>query len=336
MKQFPAVSFVMPAFNAEKFIDESIGSIMRQTVDNWELVIVNDGSTDRTAEIAQHYADTDPRITLHSLPAPTGSAYQPRRHAILNTANRLVAPLDADDWIEPDYLEKLLLKMEETGADIVYPTMHYGDESERTITPLDKELYAGSHKGKECVKLTLDGWRINCNGGVIRKECYTDTFSTFGSSLTYSCADELLSRQLLFMTPTVAFSPAKYFYRPNCDSITRKKSAKLFDFILNNRTLLQFTRDNFGENSEEYILAQQQNFHGIFNALRLLNKYKFSTRDKDYALTLIEKSRKLVDEPLLSPHVSPRYMALLRRGVPQTKMALMIADSFRNLINKRI
>ncbi len=112
--------------------------------------------------------------------------------------------------------------MEETGADIVYPTMHYGDESEHTITPLDKELYAGSHKGKECVKLTLNGWRINCNGGVIRKECYTDTFSTFGSSLTYSCADELLSRQLLFMTPTVAFSPAKYFYRPNCDSITRK------------------------------------------------------------------------------------------------------------------
>ncbi len=76
MKQFPAVSFVMPAFNTEKFIDESIGSIMRQTVDNWELVIVNDGSTDRTAEIAQHYADTDTRITLHSLPAPTGSAYQ--------------------------------------------------------------------------------------------------------------------------------------------------------------------------------------------------------------------------------------------------------------------
>ena len=39
MKQFPAVSFVMPAFNTEKFIDESIGSIMRQTVDNWELVM---------------------------------------------------------------------------------------------------------------------------------------------------------------------------------------------------------------------------------------------------------------------------------------------------------
>ena len=67
---------------------------------------------------------------------------------------------------------------------------------------------------------------------------------------------------------------------------------------------MQFTRDNFGENSEEYILAQQQNFHGIFNALRLLNKYKFSTRDKDYALTLIEKSRKLVDGSPLSHRMS--------------------------------
>lgn len=335
MKPFPSVSFVMPAFNVEKFIEQSVNSIQSQTIGNWELIIVNDGSTDHTEEIAQRLAESDPRIRLLSMPQPTGSAYQPRRTAILNAANDIVAPLDADDWIEPSYLEKLLLKMEATGADIVYPTMHTGDKSASAITPKDPSLYEKGHIGRDCVRLTLDGWRINCNGGIIKKRCYDDTFRTFGSSLTYSCADELLTRQLLFTTPKVAFSPAKYFYRKNTESITRRKSTKLFDFLLNNKTLLQFTRENYNKRSKEYLLAQRQNFHGIFNALRLLNRYKFDTRDKDYAMGLIEKARKLVDTELLQPSVSPRYMALLRYGLKPTMIALRIADTLSPLTGGR-
>lgn len=333
MKQFPPVSFVMPAFNAEKYIDEAINSIKCQTIDNWQLVIVDDGSTDSTIEIAQRHSKTDSRIMLLSMPSPSGSAYQPRRLAILNAANPIVSPLDADDWIEPTYLEKLLTKMAETNADIVYPTMHKGDESASKITPTDPFIYDECIAGHECVRLTLEEWRINCNGGIIKKDLYIKTFQKFGSSLSYSCADELLTRQLLFMTPTVAFSTARYFYRINTESITRKKSAKLFDFLLNNRTLLQFTLEHYKDDSEEYLLAHIQNFHGIFNALRLLNKYSFNARDKEYALSLIRKAQQSVDKELIKPFVSPRYMCLLKIGLRLAQSVLRIVDSLTSLIH---
>ena len=60
----PLVSVIMPAYNAEKYIEEAIRSVLSQTYTNWKLLILDDGSTDRTAELAERFANADTRIRL--------------------------------------------------------------------------------------------------------------------------------------------------------------------------------------------------------------------------------------------------------------------------------
>lgn len=62
----PLVSVIMPAYNAEEYISEAVQSVMAQTYTNWELLILDDCSTDGTADKARYFSDLDPRITLYS------------------------------------------------------------------------------------------------------------------------------------------------------------------------------------------------------------------------------------------------------------------------------
>ena len=70
----PLVSVIMPAYNAEKYIEEAIRSVLSQTYTNWKLLILDDGSTDRTAELAERFANADTRIRLLRNPQNMGVA----------------------------------------------------------------------------------------------------------------------------------------------------------------------------------------------------------------------------------------------------------------------
>lgn len=319
------VTFVMPAYNVAPFIKEAVASLKSQNESNWRLIIVDDGSTDATLEVAERLAKEDERLKVLSMGSASGSAYQPRKRAILEAETEWVAPLDADDWVDADYLSKLLEIQRLTCADIVYPTMWNPGDAEKepsVTTPLDTELLNRPFSGRDCIRYTLDGWRINCNGGIIRRELYLKAFGMFDSSVSYSCADELLGRQLLSITPRVTLSDARYFYRPNEDSITRKQSGKLFELLINTQALIPFVKDIYGKDSEEYLLAQRQNFHGYFDAVNLFNKFDFSREDRLYGLNLIKKAKSMIDRKILKGRVSPRYMALLPFGVNATRIAL--------------
>ena len=98
----PRVSVVMPAYNAEKYIAKAIRSVFDQTSDDWELIIVNDGSTDRTADVAGGFAG--PKIQLVN--QANGGAGHARNTGFAHARGRYVALLDADDWYEPQHLER--------------------------------------------------------------------------------------------------------------------------------------------------------------------------------------------------------------------------------------
>jgi len=104
------VSVVIPAYNVERWIGEAIDSALRQTEPRFELIVVNDGSTDGTADVVQRKAACDPRIRLVST-ANGGSAAA--RNAGLEVATApLVSFLDGDDRWHPQLLQHLLAKLE--------------------------------------------------------------------------------------------------------------------------------------------------------------------------------------------------------------------------------
>lgn len=100
----PLISIQMPAFNAERYIARSIESALCQTYPHWELVVVNDGSMDQTAEIIAGFHD--PRIRVFY--QPNGGEAAARNTALQNTRGEYLTFLDADDLYLPDHLERIV------------------------------------------------------------------------------------------------------------------------------------------------------------------------------------------------------------------------------------
>lgn len=323
------VSFVMPAFNAEAYVAEAIDSIEAQTCCDWELVVVDDCSTDRTAEIVTFRAKYNGRIKLLRTAEPSGSAFLPRRMAIESAQGEFVVAVDADDAIAPDYLERMLAVQSATGADEVVALMVAYEYPHGPVTPWQARYCAefALLTGQECLRHTLDGWRIGLNGALIRRDLMIRAYGLYGDRPAYSCADELLMRMQLSLTEKVGFTSARYYYRSAPDSVTRRRALSRFDFLLNNLALLEYTRETYGAESEEYALAQSQNFHGVFEAYRTIRRGRYSRAElgKDVC-GLILRARQAVDFRLLKKRVSPRYYMLLRQRVLPVAPLLALID----------
>lgn len=120
------VSIIMPAYNAANYLDRSIGSVLNQTYENWELLIVDDGSADNTQEIVQAYSKQDPRIKL--LCNSHGGTARARNTAIEKAEGDYLTFLDSDDLYHPQYLVFLLETAVQENADLVICGITRGDD----------------------------------------------------------------------------------------------------------------------------------------------------------------------------------------------------------------
>lgn len=111
----PLVSVIMPTFNCGQYIIQSIESVIAQTVTDWELLIVDDCSTDNTAEVMKPYLERYPTIHYYILPQNEGPAAA-RTEAIKRATGKYIAFLDSDDIWKPEKLEKQITFMQKTGA----------------------------------------------------------------------------------------------------------------------------------------------------------------------------------------------------------------------------
>ena len=110
------ISVIMLTYNRENFVSRAIESILRQTYRDFEFIIVDNGSTDRSGQIADEYAAKDNRIrVIHRKRGNIGAG----RNTGLDAARgEYIAFIDDDDWAEPDFLEFLLKLLEESQADV--------------------------------------------------------------------------------------------------------------------------------------------------------------------------------------------------------------------------
>jgi glycosyltransferase involved in cell wall biosynthesis len=119
MNQSPFISVVVPAYNAEKVLSEALESVRRQSFQHHEVIVVDDGSTDRTGEIARRFCDEDSRFKLIRQ-ANAGSAVA-RNTAIKQAAGEWIAFLDADDFWLPTKLESQInLWKSDPGANLIF------------------------------------------------------------------------------------------------------------------------------------------------------------------------------------------------------------------------
>ena len=161
------VSIVIPLYNKAKFIAEAVESIRAQTHSSWEIVIVDDGSTDDGAAIVAAMAD--PRIILER--QPNGGVSRARNRGIDLASGEIVCFLDADDWYGPYYLETLVrmatsypaMQYFATGYRRLYPHQHV-DWSARPPQALECELIDNFFERRR-----LDGHIVCTNAVAVRR-----------------------------------------------------------------------------------------------------------------------------------------------------------------------
>lgn len=119
MQAVPKVSIVVPNFNGEEYLHETFASVQAQTFTRWEMIVVDDGSTDSSATIVREYSERDPRIRLLVLERNHGRPSVPRNHGIQAARGDYIAFLDADDLWHPQKLEIQLETLTRTGTQFV-------------------------------------------------------------------------------------------------------------------------------------------------------------------------------------------------------------------------
>jgi glycosyltransferase involved in cell wall biosynthesis len=162
------ISVIMPCYNASQFIKESIESVLSQTYENWELIIVDDGSTDSTAEITKMYVDVDNRIQYWY--QANGKQGKARNLGISKSKGAYLAFLDADDLWLP---EKLAIQIEdilEKKVNLVFADSYFfNDDEVRDVSKkmnVKKELFSG----EKSIQLFLEGNRIPILTVLVKKE----------------------------------------------------------------------------------------------------------------------------------------------------------------------
>lgn len=118
VENYGLISVIIPVYNAEQYLAQCIDSVLQQTYPHFEICLIDDGSTDKSAEICDAYANRYPQI--RAFHKPNGGASSARNVGIKETAGRYIFFLDSDDWLEPDALEKMIFTAAQENADLVF------------------------------------------------------------------------------------------------------------------------------------------------------------------------------------------------------------------------
>jgi len=158
-KNQPLVSVITPVYNGAKFLGECIESVLAQSYENWEYIIVNNCSTDRTLEIAEKFAQKDARIKIYSnnelLPIMKNWNFALSK---ISTQSKYCKEVHADDWLYPQCIEQMVAVAETNPS--VGVVGSYGHWGNRVVCD-GLSLSAKFLSGKELCRLTLLD-RVNC------------------------------------------------------------------------------------------------------------------------------------------------------------------------------
>ncbi len=139
MENIPTISVIVPVYNTEKYLNQCIDSILAQTFTDFELLLIDDGSTDNSAMICDEYAQKDSRVRVFH--KKNGGVSSARNLGLDNACGEWIAFVDGDDWIKPNYLYSMI---SQSDADLIMSSFEIIDKVEMWDNRIGNELYNNS------------------------------------------------------------------------------------------------------------------------------------------------------------------------------------------------
>lgn len=218
------ISIIVAVYNTSHYLKRCVDSIISQTFKDWELILIDDGSTDESGELCDNYASADSRITV--IHKQNGGIASVRQLGIIRAEGKYSIHIDSDDWIEPTMLEEMYSQAESTHADIIV-TDYYHEYS-------DKQVYSKQQAEENPIK-AIGAILSHVQTGVlwnklIRHSLYKKYNLYFFENINIG-EDALLLVRLYQQDVKIRhINKAYYHYMNNGDnnSITRKRNLRLY------------------------------------------------------------------------------------------------------------
>jgi succinoglycan biosynthesis protein ExoO len=234
----PEVSVILPAYNSEQYITKAIRSLLKQTYRNFEVIIVDDGSTDTTAKIAANLADDRFKIIRKRRNRGVAAA---RNTALKIARGKWITLLDADDWYAPERLEKLLQVAHNNRADLIadnlflihdqarYPWSNLFAEnqySELLVGSIDTATFIKTDQPAKNV--CKRSWSLGYTKPLIRRAFLLDWGIEYDETIEVG-EDFVLYLQCLTHGASLLLVSQPYYYYRNRDASLSRRSR--FDYL---------------------------------------------------------------------------------------------------------
>ena len=202
----PVVSIIVPVYKAEKYLFRCVDSILSQTFKDWECVLVDDGSPDKSGAICDKYAQRDSRIkVIHKENSGVSSARQAGLEAV---KGEFVIHADSDDWLAPNMLEELVTHQNKTGADlIVFDFYRVTNGNQMRICQKPQAL-----DNKQVLKDIISGHLYACCWNkLVRRSLIVKYGASFPKGINLG-EDKCFLASLLRKPVTVSYLPESLYY----------------------------------------------------------------------------------------------------------------------------
>ena len=267
-------SIICPFFNTEKFLGQAIESVIFQDYDNWELILINDGSTDESLKIASKFANNDKRIKLITI--ENSGTYFARNEGIKNATGDYITFLDSDDFVESNMLKILAHELCNSLSDIIIFNIAVFSENNisiKEIVPI-KERFEIFGQPEIVKKMFIDSnYGYGLCGGVFNKKLFNDCIDLAPKNIRY--AEDMHFAYKLFKASesVIALSGFLYHYRMTQSSVTHNLTPK--DYYDRFKIFAEIYSDI--DLNYPSLLSDKINSHifwGIFNYVTVAPKYE--------------------------------------------------------------
>lgn len=216
------ISVIVAVYNAEKYLHRCIDSILNQTFTEFELILVNDGSSDLSGRICDNYVLADNRVKV--MHKPNGGVSSARQIGLENARGGYLIYVDSDDWVENDYLEKLYASVVTDNSDMAICDYHEDYPGiTRTVSCRPASEYSG-----DLIKDVFFGYPCFCLNKLVRRSIYTENSISF--PLDISIGEDMyvfVAQCMAGMKVSYVAAPL-YHYCVNANSLSTSFSIKNF------------------------------------------------------------------------------------------------------------
>lgn len=228
------ISIIVPVYNTEKFLPECIESILKQTYKDFELILVDDGSTDSSLSICKSYQAADRRVKVIS--KENGGHMSAWILAVKESVGDFIGFVDSDDFIEPEMYQEMLAAQQQYDADVVMCGRTTFDRfSEYTSSIKLKPLYTGKDM-EEIYRMVFPSLSDSISPArwnkLFKRDIYVDNMNRYCTKCVRTMEDRFIVTPVLLSTRVFAIvDKPLYHWRVVNNSASRKPRIELYDII---------------------------------------------------------------------------------------------------------